>query len=136
MCLFKEETHHQQQTSSFTHTCMSGAGGEKKPSRTPGWDRRSSAPATVGQLRLYSRNQSRELFMAPHQYFSHMQSYFCPACKTKSLMCRQKQQRRETSVRLSVHLCAADLGNVSLASSISHALPAPPAPALKSLLQQ
>lgn len=62
---------------------------------------RLSCPLTpVGQLHLYSRNPSCELFMSAHQYFTHMQSYFCPACKPESLMETPKNNKHVDLERL------------------------------------
>lgn len=60
-----------------------------------------------------------------------MHSYFCPACKTKSLMANGTLKNNNGESRrmcVSVHpdVRAADLGHVSTVSSISH--PPPPAP--------
>lgn len=76
--------------------------------------------------------------MAPHQYFSHIQSYFCPACKTKSLMTNRALEKTTKGrdrvcvlrMRLSVRpdIGAADLGHVSLVSSISPHSPPHPQP--------
>lgn len=60
----------------------------------------SSPLPPVGQLHLYSRNHSCELFMSAHQYFTHMQSYFCPACKPESLMETPKNNKHVDQERL------------------------------------
>lgn len=73
--------------------------------------------------------------MQPHQYFSHKQSYFCPACKNKSLMANGSLKNNKAEgwracmcVSVSPDMWAADPGHVSTVSSLHLIPPPPPSP--------